>query len=455
MIEAKETIGGGMRSAALTLPGFVHDVCSAVHPLAAGSPFFCSLPLQKFGLEFIHSPIVAAHPFENGKAAALFHSLEQTAASLSNDSSFYLELMKPLVKNWSQVAEDILGPFHLPRHLFATSEFGFKALQSAKHFAKKFKTRDARGLWAGMAAHSMQPFSNTATAAFGLILLMAGHSHGWPIPRGGSESIANALSSYFISLGGTIQTNFQVQLLDNLPSSRAIVLDVSPKQLLQIAGEKFSFFYKWQLKRYRYGMGIFKIDWALDQPIPFTASECRQAATVHLGNSFEEIEQCEKSVSKGKHPEKPFVILAQPSLFDSSRAPENNHTAWAYCHVPNGSEFDMTERIENQVERFAPGFKQTIIGRHVMNCKQVEEYNPNYVGGDINGGIMNLSQLFTRPAFRLSPYRTSAKGIYLCSASTPPGGGVHGMCGFHAARRLLKDVFNKKVSLFETPEVSI
>lgn len=443
LAEAKEVIGGGLRSAELTLPGFVHDICSAIHPLAAGSPFFKTLQLKQHGLEFIYPTIAAAHPFDNGTYAALYKELQQTAQVLGEDEQSYLKLLKPLIKDWPKIAADVLGPLRFPKHPGNMARFGLKALTSAAQLAKQFRTKLARGLWAGMAAHSIQPLSNVATSAIGLVLMIAGHSGGWPIAKGGSSAIANALASYFISLGGTIETNFYVGSLSQLPSSHAVLFDVTPKQLLQIAGHKFSSLYKWQLNRYRYGMGVFKIDWALDEPIPFTAPECRQAGTIHLGNTLEEIATSEQLTSEGKHPEKPFVLLAQQSLFDASRAPEGKHTAWAYCHVPNGSEVDMTERIEKQVERFAPGFGDRIIGRHIMNTAQIEAYNPNYIGGDINGGIIDIRQLFTRPALRLSPYKTSAKGIYICSSSTPPGGGVHGMCGYHAAKRALKDVFNR------------
>jgi phytoene dehydrogenase-like protein len=309
---------------------------------------------------------------------------------------------------------------------------------------KHFHSKEARALWGGMAAHSVQPLSNLATSAFGLVMILTGHSSGWPIVKGGSNQIANALTNYFISLGGKVETNFHVQSLSQLPSADAFLFDVTPKQLIQIAGDKFSSFYKWQLKRYRYGMGVFKIDWALSEPIPFTSPLCKQAGTIHVGNTFEEIVASEQLTADGNHSEHPFVLLAQQSLFDPSRAPQGKQTAWAYCHVPNGSPIDMTERIENQVERFAPGFRDTIIARHTMNAQQVQQYNPNYVGGDINGGVIDITQLFSRPALRLSPYRTSAKGIYLCSSSTPPGGGVHGMCGYHAAMKAMKDVFHLK-----------
>jgi phytoene dehydrogenase-like protein len=443
LIEAKDTIGGGLRSAELTLPHFIHDICSAIHPLAAGSPFFKTLPLEQHGLKFIQPTIAAAHPFDDSRAAILHPSIEQTAAVLGVDKNAYLTLLQPLIKSWPRIETDVLGPLHFPKHPIAMASFGLKALTAATHLAKRFHTKEAKGLWAGMAAHSIQPLSNAATSAIALVLLTVGHIGGWPIPKGGAQAVANALASYLVSLGGAIETNFYVRSLSQLPSSHALLLDVTPQQLLQIAGHTFSPLYKWQLQRYRYGMGVFKIDWALDGPIPFTAEACRQAGTVHLGNTLEEIVAAEQLTAERKHPDQPFVLLAQQSLFDTSRAPEGKHTAWAYCHVPNSSEVDMTERIEQQVERFAPGFKDRLLGRHVMNTIQIEAYNPNYIGGDIIGGANTISQLFTRPALRLSPYKTSARGIYICSSSTPPGGGVHGMCGYYAAKKALKDVFQR------------
>ncbi|ANE50372.1 phytoene desaturase family protein [Flavisolibacter tropicus] len=444
IVEAKDTIGGGLRSAELTLPGFIHDVCSAIHPLALGSPFFKTLPLDQFGLKYIQPTIAAAHPFDDGKAAALHRSIEQTAQTLGTDKEAYIKLIQPLVKSWPQLATDVLGPLRFPKHPIDMALFGLKALTSATHLAKGFQTKEAKGLLAGMAAHSIQPLINAATSAISLVLLTTGHVVGWPIPRGGAIAIANALASYFVSLGGTIETGQYIRSLNQLPSAHTVLLDVTPRQLLQIAGHRFSSLYKWQLERYRYGMGVFKIDWALDEPIPFTAEACRHAGTVHLGNTLEELAAAEQLTAAGQHPDKPFVLLAQQSLFDTTRAPKGKHTAWAYCHVPNGSVTDMTTRIEAQVERFAPGFKNRIIGRHIMNTNQLEAYNPNYIGGDIIGGVTDLGQLFTRPALRLSPYKTSAKGIYICSSSTPPGGGVHGMCGYYAAKRALKDVFGRK-----------
>jgi phytoene dehydrogenase-like protein len=441
LIEGKETIGGGMRSAELTLPGFLHDICSAIHPLAVASPFFEILPLGEHGLQYIYPEIAAAHPFDDGNAAILNHSVSETAAAFGIDRQAYIDLMQPVVNAWPSIAPDVLGPLHFPKHPLAMARFGMKALRSAISVADRFKTEQAKGLFGGMAAHGMQPLSNLSSAAAALVLLSAGHLKGWPLPKGGTQQIANALASYFVSLGGKIETNTYIQSLDQLPSSNAVLFDVTPKQLLRIAGHRFSTIYKWQLERYRYGMGVFKMDWALDGPIPFTNDNCRRAGTVHIGNTVSEIAASEQLTWDGGHPEKPFVLLAQQSLFDSSRAPAGKHTAWAYCHLPNGSKVDMAEAIEKQVERFAPGFRERILAKHVMNSTQIEEYNPNYIGGDINGGAFDLGQLFTRPALRWSPYRTSAKGLYICSSSTPPGGGVHGMCGYNAAKRALRDIF--------------
>jgi phytoene dehydrogenase-like protein len=360
---------------------------------------------------------------------------------LGADEKPYLKLIKPLVQDWPALAPDVLGPLQFPTHPVAFAGFGLNALRSAQVLAKRFTTQEAKGLWGGMAAHAIQPFSNIASSAIGLVLLTTGHLRGWPVPKGGSQSIANALAAYFVSLGGKIQTDFPVLDVDQLPGCDAILLDVTPRQVLQMAGKRLSAIYKWQLEHYRYGMGVFKIDWALDGPIPFTAKGCRESGTIHLGNTFAEIARAELDTSKGKIAEKPFVLLAQQSLLDVSRAPQGKHTAWAYCHVPNGSQVDMSAAIEKQVERFAPGFRERILAKHTMNTTQVQDYNWNYIGGDINGGVIDVRQLYTRPAIKLSPYRTSANGMYICSSSTPPGGGVHGMCGYYAAKRALKDVF--------------
>ncbi len=444
ILEAADTIGGGLRSKELTLPGFVHDVCSAIHPLALGSPFFQTLPLIDYGLEYILPPVMAAHPFDDGTAAVLNKSLEDTILALGKDGKTYSNLISPIVNQWENLSKDILGPLRFPNQPLNLACFGIQALKPATFLANKFNTKAGKGLWAGMCAHSILPLTKLSTSAIGLVLLATGHKVGWPIPKGGSNAIANALASYFIDLGGKIETNFNVSSLSQLPSSHAVLFDITPKQILKIAGQQFSSLYKWQLSRYRYGMGVFKIDWALDAPIPFTNQACRQAGTLHLGNTLKEIVSSEQMTWKGLHSEKPFVLLAQQSKFDTSRSPEGKHVAWAYCHVPNNSSLSMTTAIENQVERFAPGFKDTILAKHTMNAMEMEIYNPNYIGGDINGGALDITQLFTRPALRSSPYRTSKKGIYICSSSTPPGGGVHGMCGYHAAKQVLNDIFNLK-----------
>ncbi|KYP15323.1 NAD(P)/FAD-dependent oxidoreductase [Flavihumibacter sp. CACIAM 22H1] len=441
LLEAKATIGGGMRTAALTLPGFKHDICSAIHPMAKASPFFASINWSAYGLAFIDPPVCAAHPLDTGSCALLLPSLEETAEKMGIDRGLYHSLLEPLVKNFGTLTKDILGPLSWPSNPVLLAGFGLKALQPASRIAGRFASQEAKALFGGMAAHGIQPLSNWASAAIGLVLLAAGHSGGWPIPIGGSQSIADAMAAHFQLLGGVIETNTAITSLQQLPRSKAVVFDCGPRQLIEIAGEKFSSFYQWQLKRYRYGMGVFKIDWALDAPIPWRNEDGKRAGTLHIGNSFEEISWNEAATAKGKLVDNPFVLLAQPSLFDSTRAPAGKHTAWAYCHVPFGAEEDRTAAIEAQVERFAPGFKERIIGRHTMNTRQMQEYNPNYIGGDINGGLQDLGQLFTRPALRWSPYKTSAKELYICSSSTPPGGGVHGMCGYHAARRILKDLF--------------
>jgi phytoene dehydrogenase-like protein len=445
IVEAKETIGGGLRTAEITLPGFKHDICSAVHPMAVASPFFASLPLNDHGLIYVQPTLAAAHPFDDGTAAALYRSVSDTAAALGSDEKAYQDLVGPLVKNWDKLVGDLLSPLVFPKHPLLLAEFGLSALQSASMVAKRFSTEKAKGLWAGMSAHSIQPLTNLTTSAIGMVLSAVGHVHGWPIPIGGAQSIASSLESYFVSLGGRIQTGFHVRSIDELPAAKLVMFDLTPKQLLEIAGSQLSPLYKWQLKNFRYGMGVFKIDWALSAAIPFKAEEARQAGTVHIGNTFNEIKASEHDASNGAANDKPFILLSQPTVFDPTRAPEGKHTGWAYCHVPPGALKDMTTIIENQVERFAPGFKSTILARHTMNTQQIEAYNPNYIGGDINGGIMDVSQLYTRPALRISPYRTSKKGLYICSSSTPPGGGVHGMCGYHAARQALSDLFDIKI----------
>jgi len=441
VLEARPVIGGGTRSAELTLPGFVHDMGSAIHPLAAGSPLFQSLPLAEHGLEFIYPPVAAAHPFDGGTAAILAGSVADTARTLGADEETYRRLFEPLVRHWPGLAPDVLGPLRFPDHPIDLAQFGLNALLPATQLARRFKTTEARGLLAGMAAHAIQPLTNLTTAAIALVLMTVGHQRGWPMPKGGSQQIANALASYFRSLGGRIEVDRPVRTLADLPKTRAVLFDLTPKQLLSIAGDRFSAFYRKQLERYRYGPGIFKVDWALDGPIPFAAADCDRAGTIHLGGTLEEIVTAEQQTYDGQHPDRPYVLLAQQSRFDASRSPAGKHTAWAYCHVPNGSTVDMTDRIERQVERFAPGFRDRILARATMNTAQVEAWNPNYVGGDINGGIIDIGQLYTRPSLSLTPYRTSEPGLFICSSATPPGGGVHGMCGYQAARVVLRDSF--------------
>ena len=435
--EANETVGGGARSAALTLPGFVHDTCSAVHPLAVGSPFFKSLSLTEYGLGFIYPPAELAHPFDDGTAILLHRSIEKTSEQLGADARAYQNLLTPLVKNWEKLAPALLGPLTFPQHPFVMGRFGLHAIRSASGFARAhFKEDRTRALFAGVAAHCCLSLDLSATAAFGLVLLTLGHAGGWPIPRGGTQKISDALAAYLKSLGGEIVTEKRVQSLDDLAPSHCVLFDLTPRQLLQIAGKRFPPNFSNKLGKYRYGPAAFKMDWALDGPVPWRASECSQAATVHLGGSFAEIRASESFVWEGKCSDRPFVLVAQPSLFDSSRAPEGKHTLWAYCHVPNGSDVDMSERIENQIERFAPGFRSRILSRSVLTPAQLESRNANLVGGDINGGAQTLPQMFTRPT--INTYRTPLEDVYICSSSTPPGGGVHGMCGYHAARVALK-----------------
>jgi phytoene dehydrogenase-like protein len=439
--EALPTIGGGVRSAELTLPGFTHDVCSAIHPLGMASPFFRSLPLDQYGVEWIQPDVPLAHPFEDGTAALLERSFEATGATLGADAATYRRLMKPFVDHWEVLIGDILGPLRFPRNPLVMGAFGIVALPSARMIVKTlFKDRYAAALFGGMAAHSFLPLNKLVSSSFGMVLGILGHAVGWPMPRGGSQKIVDAMAAYLTSLGGKIVTNTRIESLDDLPSARAVVFDTTPRQMLPIVGNRFPDRYRRALENYRYGPGIFKVDWALNEPIPWKAPGCARAGTVHLGGTFEEIELSERAAWEGRIPEKPMVLVAQQSRFDSTRAPEGKHTGWAYCHVPSGSTVDMTAAIENQIERYAPGFKDLILGRSTYNSVQFQQYNPNYIGGDINGGVQDLGQLFTRPNWSLVPYRTAAKGIYICSASTPPGGGVHGMGGYFAAKTILRDL---------------
>jgi phytoene dehydrogenase-like protein len=439
VLEGKSTIGGGARSAEITLPGFVHDLGSAIHPLGYASPFFRTLPLEEHGLEWIHPDVPLAHPFDGGEAAVLERSLEATAAGLGPDAAAYRRLMGPGSADASRIAGFFVGKPSLIRHPLALASSGIRALGDAEGLARSvFEGEKARGLFAGNAAHSFLPLGQPPSALFGLLLGTLGHAFGWPFPRGGSQSLANALASYLESMGGEIFTNAPVSTVDDVPRTRTVLFDVTPRQLHEIAGEHFTEDYNKALKRYRYGPGVFKVDFALDGPIPWEAEGCGRAGTVHLGGTLEEVVVGEATVARNEHPERPFILLAQQSLFDRTRAPEGKHTVWAYCHVPNGSTFDMTERIEAQIERFAPGFRDRILAKRTAGTAELERWNPNLVGGDINGGYMDLRQLFTRPMPRPNPYSTPAEGLYICSSSTPPGGGVHGMSGYLAARVVLR-----------------
>ena len=439
VVEGRDTVGGGARSAALTLPGFLHDVCSAVHPMAAGSPFFSTLPLSEHGLDWVHPPAPLAHPLDDGTAVMMERSVEATADGLGPDAASYSALFVPLVSDWDKLTVDILGPLRFPRHPLVTARFGLTGLRSARSVAQaRFRGERARALFAGLAAHSILPLERPLSAAFGLVLGAAGHAVGWPMPRGGAQRISGALASHLTSLGGRIETGVPVERLEDVPAAAVTLLDMTPRQVVKIAGRRLPGRFRRSLDAYRYGPAAFKVDWALSGPVPWRASECARAGTVHLGGSMDEIANAERDVWLGRHPDRPFVLLSQPSLFDPSRAPEGRHTIWAYCHVPNGSRFDMTDRIEAQVERFAPGFRERILKRSVRPPAALEEYNPNCVGGDINGGVQDLGQLFSRPARMLNPYSIPSTDIYICSSSTPPGGGVHGMCGYFAARAALR-----------------
>ncbi len=441
VLEAADTVGGGARSAELTLPGFVHDVCSAIHPLGVASPFFRTLPLAEHGVEWIDPSAALAHPFDDGTAVLLERSAEAAAPDLAEDGDRWRRLFAPLVADAEPLLEDLLAPLHLPAHPLTLARFSARAAPPATTLARlSFRGAKARGVFAGLSAHSMLRLDRPPSAAFGLVLGLLAHAVGWPLPRGGSQRLSDALASHLRTLGGEIETGRRVESLAELGKTELVLLDVTPSGLLALAGDRLPSVYRRLLQRYRYGPGVFKLDWALDGPIPWRAEECARAATVHLGATLEEIAASEAAPSQGEIAEQPYVLLAQQSLFDPTRAPAGRHTAWAYCHVPNGSSVDMTDRIESQVERFAPGFRDRILARSSRGPAEMERDNANYVGGDINAGAATLSQLFTRPVARVSPYTTPLPGVFLCSASTPPGGGVHGMCGYHAAQAALRSL---------------
>lgn len=440
LLEAAETVGGGCRSAALTLPGLVHDVCSAIHPMAKASPFLRHLPLDEHGLEWVESPAPLAHPLEGGDCGLVRRSVDDTAEGLGEDGSAYRRLIGRPAGRWEGLERDLLGPFPwLPRHPLRLARFGLSALRSARALAESaFRGERARALFAGLAGHSVLPLETAASAAIGLVLGIQAHTVGWPFPRGGAQRLVDAMASYFRELGGEIRLGAPVESLAELPAAKVVLLAVAPGRLARLAGDGLPASYRRRLGRFRHGPGVFKLDLAVEGGIPWRSELCRQAATVHLGGTFDEIAAAESDAWQGRHSERPFVLLAQPGLFDASRTADGVHPIWAYCHVPAGSELDCTQAIEGQIERFAPGFRERIRARAPRTARQLEAYNPNLVGGDITGGVNDLRQLWTRPVARFVPYRTPAAGIYLCSSSTPPGGGVHGMCGYHAARAVLR-----------------
>jgi phytoene dehydrogenase-like protein len=440
VLEAAETVGGGSRSDALTLPGFVHDICSAVHPHPLASPFLRRLPLAEHGLELVQPELPAAHPLDDGTAVALARSIEETADSIGGrDDARYRKLIEPLSRDAVDVLlPELFGPLRPPRHPLAMARFGLVGPRSVKGVVRRFDEERAPALFAGNAAHSMLRLTEPPTAAVALVLLITAHAVGWPVARGGSQAVADALASYLRSLGGEIECGRRVESVDELDDAGVVLLDVTPKQVLALAGHRLPARYRRALGRYRYGAGVFKLDLALDGPVPWTAPEARRAGTVHLGGTFAEIAAAEADANAGRHPERPYVLVSQPTVCDPSRAPAGKHTLWAYCHVPSGSDRDMTAAIEAQIERFAPGFRDLVLARATMHAREMEAYNPNYVGGDINGGRQELRQLFTRPVPRISPYTTPDPRMFICSSATPPGGGVHGMCGYYAAKAALR-----------------
>ena len=446
VIEGANVIGGGVRSDYITAPEFKHDICSAFYPLGMNSPFFNSLNLESYGLEWINPTAPVGHPLDNGESVILERAVNQTASNLGVDEASYKKLFNPLVENWPYLIEDILGPLRFPKHPFKTAKFGLIGARSALGLIKsKFKSERTKSLFAGIAAHATQPLNLPFTAGIGLALNIAGHYSGWPIAKFGSQSISNALEKCLLEYGGEIETNNFVTSLNELPKTKIILCDITPKQLVAIAGDKLENKYIKSMNKFRYGAGIFKIDWALNGPVPWLSKDCHKAGTIHLGGTSLEIAKSEHEVSNGKHPDNPYVLIGQQSLFDQTRAPDGKQTLWGYCHVPNGSTKDMTDRIENQIERFAPGFKDLIIQKAAKNTEDMQQYNPNYIGGDIAGGIQDYKQLFTRPDWSITPYATSTKGLYLCSSSTPPGSGVHGMCGYQAAKVALKRELNHTI----------
>jgi phytoene dehydrogenase-like protein len=441
VLDAADVVGGGTRSAALTRPGHVHDVCSAIHPLALASPALRSLPLADHGLEWVQPDAPLAHPLDGGRAAVLERSVDATGLGLGDDGAAYLRMMTPLVAAGPALIDGVLSPLSRPaaRAVAGLVRFGAAGAWPATRLARhRFGGDEAQALVAGLAAHSALSLRAPGTGGFALFLGLLGHAVGWPAARGGSQAIADALVAVVADRGGEVVLGHRVTTLADLPPAPIVLLDLTPRQLLDLGGDRFPAGYRRRLARYRYGPASFKVDWALDGPIPWTAPGCRRAGTVHLGGTIDEVARSESAVQRGRVTDRPFVLLAQQSRFDPTRAPAGEHNAWAYCHVPNGSPIDMTGAIEAQVERFAPGFRDRIIGRHVMGPAAIEAHDANYVGGDISGGSTDLTQILARPVASRSPWTTAAAGVYLCSSATPPGPGVHGMCGWHAAHAALR-----------------
>jgi phytoene dehydrogenase-like protein len=438
--EAEAVAGGGARTLELTLSGFRHDFGSSVHPMAAGSPFFRTLPLAAHGLEWIHSPAALAHPLDDRTAVLLMRDLDEQCRLLGADGAGWRRILEPLSRRWWALAEDILQPVSpLPRHPLLLARMGaWGALPAAALGRLAFRGERARALMAGLAAHSFLSPSQPFSGLFGIVLAAAAHALGWPIPRGGSQAITDALIAHLRSRGGVVQTSTPIGRIEDVGAVDVALCDTTPRQLLRLAGDRLHSVDRHRFARYRPGPGIFKVDYALSEPIPWRAKDCALAATVHVGGDDAEIAASESAVANGSTAKRPFLIVVQPSLFDPTRAPLGNHTAWAYCHVPNGSTEDMLPRIEAQMERFAPGFRECVLARRVFPPADLEYMDRNLEGGDIGGGAVDGLQLFLRPGWRF--YATSDPSLYLCSASTPPGGGVHGMCGYNAARMALRSL---------------
>lgn len=441
VLEAQDTIGGGARTAELTLPGFHHDVCSAIHPLAAVSPFFQAAGLERHGLELLHTEVALAHPLDDGRAGVLRRSVADTVAGLGADGTAWDRHLGWVARRWDALGPATLGPLlRVPRHPLTLAGFGLRGVLPATWFARAFATEEARGLFAGCAAHAFLPLSQPFTTAMGIALAASAHVAGWPVPRGGSQAITDALEAHLVELGVEIRTNRPVRSLADVPDSTAVLFDLTPRQLLDICGDALPPRYRRRLGRFRYGPGVFKVDYALSEPVPWSNEECRQAGGLHLGGTLAEVADAEATVAAGRHPERPFVLVGQQSLADPTRAPAGQHTLWTYCHVPHGSDVDMTDAIERQIERFAPGFRDVVLAKHTAGNAWYEAYNQNFIGGDIAGGSHGGLQLVLRPRPGVHPYRTPNPRLFLCSASTPPGGGVHGMCGLHAAETALRTI---------------